>query len=350
MPYNTELAFTRSGRRWGVAWLGKYRDPRAINRTLVTSVLYVSAAHLDARPLASSPLKIAKLEGQTRFRINTALAGFSVVYAAADGSHRCVRIDVKGSRPVLGPAPCRFSGPILRNGDDSSDWAIAFDRGNAYALTRSDGLAIVASSDARGQRPHLTLPDTKHLKGTRADLLLDRGGLAVIWVDPSRCSAASKTCEPFVYAHRPAKGRRWQVSPLSISAPRSGRHEVQLTRGAKGAFALIRAGAALVKVPIDEISHLPKSPTTLLDIAEHRAPKLTLGFTLSATVISCDQGHCLASFPAGRGRSYLFSTQRGLLVRGNLATRVRCSGGACLSEVEAGAVKRLELRTLPTPR
>lgn len=172
----------------------------------------------------------------------------------------------------------------------------------------------------------------------------------MIWVDPSRCSAGSKTCEPFVYAHRPAGGRRWQVSPLPVSAPRSGRHEVQLTRGVEGAFALIRAGAALIKVPIDETSHLPKSPATLLDIAAHRAPELKLGFTLSATVISCDQGHCLAGFPAGKGRSYLFSTRRGLLVRDNLATRVRCSGGACLTKAEAGAVKRLELRKLRAPR
>lgn len=65
-------------------------------------------------------------------------------------------------------------------------------------------------------------------------------------------------------------------------------------------------------MPIDETSHLPKSLTTLLDIAARRARKLTLGFTLSATVISCDQGHCLASFPAGKGRSYLFSARRGL--------------------------------------
>lgn len=327
MPLNITTRFAGNAGRWGILFIVPYRETGlgAINRTIFTSVLYLTAVDGSLRALVGKPEVLYKNEGHIRVDIARTPKGIGVAYLARDGRLMCREYDIRQGLALMKSYTVPGGDSIVMTDGSMADMALSYYNGSLYGLARKKGLSIVkAGPDGRADEfPVVPGPS---MKGTvqSGDIHADGSGIHVLWAEASGPYGNAERAF-FYHAFFPPGSRQCAVTELKVHGDSANTLKVSFGEKASGLTVLLQRGNTLWTADISRTDNRLVGMRKLISTGTGKYP--------SPAMYGCTAGDCYVFFQKIHG-PWMYSEKTGLRDGGPVQYRraVGCKEGECIQE------------------
>jgi len=327
MPLNVTTRFAGNAGRWGILFRVPYRETglSAINRTIFTSVLYLTAVDGSLRALVEKPVVLYKNEGHIRVDIARTPKGIGVAYLARDGRIVCREYDIRSGLTPVKSYTVPDGGRIVMTEGSLADMALSYYNGSVYCLAGRKELSILKAGPD-GRVDEFPIVPGHSMKGAvqSGDIHADGSGIHVLWAESSGPYGRVERAF-FYHAYFPHGSRQCALTKLKVQGDSANTLKVSFGEKAAGLTVLLQQGNTLWTADISTTTHRLERMRKLISTGKGKYP--------SPAMYGCTAGDCYVFFQKRDG-PWMYSEKTGLRDGGHIQYRraVGCKESECIQE------------------